>query len=201
MMAKTIFSQMAMEIYAYGYISNQKVEKSQRENIQKLKSGNNVVREDNTTENIQNSEKEYKNTKENSGRKLRDKKKSRSFSFIKPVDGGITTSEFGDMVDRNVSHKGHDWAVNTGTKIKASERGVVELAYYSQSYGYNILIRHNSKIQTRYAHMNKLYVKQGDKVKKGQVIGLSGSTGQSTGPHLHFEFIKNGIKINPLSML
>lgn len=124
-----------------------------------------------------------------------------TLSFIKPVNGGVTSSCFGDCVDRVSVHKGHDWAVPSGTSVMASEKGVVELAYYSESYGYNVLIQHSGQLETRYAHMSKLYVKQGEKVKKGQVLGLSGSTGDSTGPHLHFEIIKDGIKINPLSII
>ena len=185
MMTKTIFSQTAMEVYAYNYIAQCKVEKSSREDRIKLKS---------------------KQAGDNKAKTANDKaQKSKSgtlaLSFIKPVSGGWTSSYFGDSEDRISSHKGHDWAVPIGTEVKASEKGTVELAYYSTSYGYNVLVRHNKKIETRYAHMSKLYVNQGQTVEKGQVLGLSGSTGDSTGPHLHFEIIKNGVKVNPLTML
>ena len=187
MMTKTIFSQAVMEIYAYNYIAQCKVEKSSREDTIKLKSKQN---KDNKIKTNNAKDK----TQKNQGKSL-------AFSFIKPVEGGITSSGFGDNVDRANSHKGHDWAVPTGTEVKASERGTVRLAYYSESYGYNVLVKHSKKIETRYAHMSELFVRQGEEVKRGQVLGLSGSTGDSTGPHLHFEVIKNGVKVNPLSLL
>ena len=180
-MTKTVFSQTVMEIYAYNYITQCKVEKSSRENTVKLKS--------------------QKNTTEKNKTQATQKSKSKIKSFIMPVEGGVTSSCFGDEVDRTSIHKGHDWAVPSGTDVKASKKGVVELAYYSDSYGYNVLIKHSEMLETRYAHMSVLYVKQGDYVVQGQVLGLSGNTGESTGPHLHFEVIKNGIKINPLSVL
>ena len=119
--------------------------------------------------------------------------------FIKPIKGGITSSYFGDVVDRNACHKGHDWAVPVGTKVYGAEAGIVELAYYSESYGYNVLINHGNFVETRYAHMSELNVEKGQKVSRGQVIGLSGNTGDSTGPHLHFEVIINGKKVNPVN--
>lgn len=195
MMTRTIFTQAVMEIYAYKYIAQCKVEKSSREDTMRLKSIQN--------ETIKNETKGNKPETSNTNDKMQNTSVSNSlvFSFMKPIKGGVTSSCFGDYIDRKSVHKGHDWAVPCGTKVKASERGIVELAYYSDSYGYNVLIKHSDTLETRYAHMSELYVKQGDKVKKGQVLGLSGSTGDSTGPHLHFEVIKNGIKINPLSML
>ena len=99
------------------------------------------------------------------------------------------------------SHKGHDWAVPVGTKVVASATGIVEKAYFSQSYGYNVLIDHENGMKTRYAHMSKLYVTQGQRVKQEKIIGLSGNTGDSTGPHLHFEMIRKGQFINPLVTL
>ena len=63
-----------------------------------------------------------------------------------------------------------------------------------------MLLRHSDSMETRYAHMSELYVKQGENVERGQTLGLSGNTGDSTGPHLHFEVIRNGVKINPLSV-
>ena len=200
MMTRTIFTQAVMEIYAYKYMVQCKVEKSSRKDILQLKSRQNQTIENKTNEN---KTKENKEKNGNAKDKTQNTPVNQSlvFSFIKPVRGGITSSCFGDSIDRNSVHKGHDWAVPTGTRVKASEKGTVELAYYSESYGYNVLIRHSDTIETRYAHMSKLYVKQGDKVKKGETLGLSGSTGDSTGPHLHFEVIQNGIKINPLSVL
>ncbi len=184
MMTKMIFSQTVMEVYAYNYIAQCKVEKSSREEQIKLKSKQ--VRDN--------------KTKTANDKTHKSKSKSLAFSFMKPVSGGRTSSYFGDNVDRINSHKGHDWAVPVGTEVKAAEKGLVELAYYSQSYGYNVLVRHSKKTQTRYAHMSQLFVSQGEAVERGQILGLSGNTGDSTGPHLHFEVIKNGMKVNPLSI-
>ena len=119
----------------------------------------------------------------------------------KPVKGGITTSGFGDTISRTASHNGHDWAVNTGAKVRAAAEGVVELAYFSESYGYNILINHNNGFKTRYAHLSEVKVSKGEKVEQSQVIALSGSTGFSTGPHLHFEVHVGGVPVNPLNYL
>ena len=85
------------------------------------------------------------------------------------------------------------------TKVKAAKEGRVTLAYYSESYGYHDLINHGDFVETRYAHMSELKVEKGQKVSRGQVIGLSGNTGDSTGPHLHFEVIINGKKVNPVN--
>lgn len=189
MMIKTVFSQTIMEIYAYNYISQCKVEKSSRKDTILLKSSKN------------NGVKEQLVEKKIKGKQIKENQIKRdTFSFILPVEGGVTSSWFGDTVDRASTHKGHDWAVPDGTTVRSSERGVVELAYYSQSYGYNVLVRHSELLKTRYAHMSELYVKQGEPVERGEILGLSGSTGDSTGPHLHFEVIKNGIRINPMSV-
>lgn len=194
MMTKTIFSQDVMEIYAYNYIARCQVEKSSRGNKIQQKREQPETEKKATKENQRKETNAYDKTRSNTG-------KSEAFSFIVPIDGGVTSSGFGDVVDRTSIHKGHDWAVPSGTNVKASEKGVVELAYYSDSYGYNVLIRHNESLETRYAHMSVLYVEQGDSVEQGQILGLSGNTGDSTGPHLHFEVIKSGIKINPLSVM
>lgn len=98
-------------------------------------------------------------------------------------------------------HSGIDIAVSTGTSIKAAAAGTVEQAYYNSSYGYMILLNNGNNIKTLYAHNSKLLVKQGAKVKKGQVIAKSGNTGNSTGPHCHFEVRKNGTPVNPRSYL
>lgn len=181
-----------MEIYAYHYIAQCKVEKSSREDTIRLKSRQNEAVEKENMKKVSNA---------NDKTQKKEKSKSLAFSFIKPVEGGVTSSWFGDSVDRDHIHKGHDWAVPMGTNVKASEKGIVELAYYSDSYGYNVLIRHNEKYETRYAHMSELFVSKGEKVERGQALGLSGNTGDSTGPHLHFEVIKNGVKMNPLLIL
>ena len=119
-----------------------------------------------------------------------------SGEFTYPIDKSVysrVTSYWGD--GRN--HKAVDIAAAKGTKIFASLSGTVTYSGYRSDYGYNIIVDHGNGIQTRYAHCSKLYVKAGEKVTAGQTIALMGSTGQSTGPHLHFEVIINGTRVDP----
>ena len=182
------FYQLAVEIYAYGFIAknNDYREKESTAKVLTLKGNHKAI-------NIE-------NINVNSKTKVINKKNINVNNFVlkKPVKGGITTSGFGDTIPRNASHNGHDWAVNTGTKVRAAAEGVVELAYFSESYGYNILINHNNGFKTRYAHLSEVKVSKGEKVEQSQVIALSGSTGFSTGPHLHFEVVKDGKRVNPI---
>lgn len=116
---------------------------------------------------------------------------------VTPVSG-IITSRYGNRESiRNHSHSGLDIAAPTGTKIKAAAAGTVTFSGYSGGYGYVVKISHGSGVQTFYAHCSKLYVSKGDTVTAGQVIAAVGSTGNSTGPHLHFEVRKNGYTVNP----
>ena len=94
-----------------------------------------------------------------------------------------------------------DLAISSGTKIRASDGGTVISSGYSGSYGYVVRINHGGNRVTLYAHCSKLLVKAGDKVYQGQHIANVGSTGRSTGPHVHFEVIINGVKRNPLDYL
>jgi len=98
-------------------------------------------------------------------------------------------------------HYGIDIANKIGTPIYACDTGVVEVAGWGTGYGNQIVVNHGGGRKSRYGHLAKFYVKKGDTVEKGEVIGLMGSTGNSTGPHLHFEYIINGIKYNPLNYL
>jgi len=98
-------------------------------------------------------------------------------------------------------HTGLDIAGPTGTPLYASDDGVVELSGWSTGYGNNIIINHGNGTKTRYAHASKLYVAVGDTVVRGQTIAAMGSTGWSTGPHIHFEVIVGGGKKNPLSYI
>ena len=98
-------------------------------------------------------------------------------------------------------HKGLDWAVPTGTAVMASSGGTVIKAGWGSGYGYVVYIDHGDGRQTRYAHLSKVLVKAGQKVVQGQKIALSGNTGRSTGPHLHFEILINGTHVNPLNHL
>lgn len=97
-------------------------------------------------------------------------------------------------------HSGVDYAAPKGTAIYASGNGIVEMARYVNGYGNYVKIRHNSEYETAYGHMQRFAsgIRSGVRVKKGQIIGYVGSTGRSTGPHLHFEILRNGQRINPL---
>jgi len=99
------------------------------------------------------------------------------------------------------SHKGLDIANKTGTPLYAAEAGTVERSGWNTGYGYNVVINHGGGLKTLYAHSSKLRVKAGDKVSRGDVVADMGSTGWSTGPHIHFEVIVNGVKQNPLNYI
>ena len=118
-----------------------------------------------------------------------------------PVDG-IISSAFGAREDplegTEKAHKGIDIAIDINTEVSATASGVVSSARYSDSYGYIVEIDHGNGYLTKYAHNNSLSVKTGDFVAKGQTVALSGNTGYSTGPHLHYEVVCNGTPINPL---
>lgn len=94
-------------------------------------------------------------------------------------------------------HRALDIANKLGTPIYAADTGTVEYAGWGKGYGIQIVIDHGGGKKTRYAHLSKLYIKKGDEVEKGEAIGAMGSTGRSTGSHLHFEIIINSVKYNP----
>lgn len=125
-------------------------------------------------------------------------------SFIKPIEGTIS-STFGWRTPTTVTvpkyHTGLDIAAKTGTDIQVVADGIVEFAAYSGSYGKLVKINHGNGVETWYAHTSKIYVKVGDEVKAGDIIAAVGSTGNSTGPHLHFEIRINGEHVNPQSYL
>ena len=106
------------------------------------------------------------------------------------------------ILNKRILHSGVDYAAPKGSRIYASGDGVVKRAEWAGGYGKYIVVRHNSEFSTGYAHLNSYArgIKPGVRVKQGQVIGYVGSTGRSTGPHLHFEIIKNGKKIDPLKV-
>jgi len=118
---------------------------------------------------------------------------------FKYISSGFTTGlRYVKAFNTYTGHRAIDYAAPIGTPIRAVGDGTVVLAGYSGGYGNKISLRHNGTYTTNYAHLSKYAVGYGDRVKQGQVIGYVGSTGFSTGPHLHYEMVKNGVKINPL---
>ena len=118
-------------------------------------------------------------------------------SLIRPVSG-IITSRFGAAsAIRRSSHTGLDLATSSGTPIKAAASGTVTFSGYKGSYGNLIVITHENGVQTYYGHCSQLYLSAGATVSQGQTIAAVGSTGNSTGPHLHFEVRVNGTAYNP----
>ena len=118
--------------------------------------------------------------------------------FLNPTEG-ILTSAFGERWGRK--HKGIDIGADTGTDIYATLDGVVKYAGTQNGYGNYIEISHDGGFETAYAHCDKLLVKTGDIVSRGQIIAYVGSTGNSTGPHLHFEVKLNGECCDPLEFV
>ena len=122
-------------------------------------------------------------------------------TYVRPISGGVQTSGFGrrSAPTRGASsyHKGIDWATPTGTPVYASCGGTVAKAGWGSGYGYVVYINHEDGRQTRYAHLSKVLVSAGQTVKQGDRIALSGNTGISTGPHLHFEMKLNGVLLDP----
>jgi murein DD-endopeptidase MepM/ murein hydrolase activator NlpD len=95
-------------------------------------------------------------------------------------------------------HTGIDFSVVTGTKIYSTADGIISKAERKGGFGKQIIIQHKDDYSTRYGHLSKIIVKKGDIVKKGQLIGLSGNTGITTGPHLHYEIMHYNVSMNPL---
>ncbi len=123
---------------------------------------------------------------------------------LNPTEGrlsspfGYRKSPFGQNMQ---FHKGVDIANSSGTTIKAAGKGTVIFSGYKNGYGKTVIINHNNSYKTLYAHNRKLLVNTGDNVEKGQSIAEMGSTGRSTGSHLHFEIHKSGKLLDPLSLL
>ena len=126
----------------------------------------------------------------------------RHIPSIRPVNGGFLNSNFGyrqDPID-NVRrfHQGQDFAVPTGTPIFAPADGIVKRAYYIGGFGNHIKLEHSSGYTTTFSHLSKIFVRHGQKIKRGDVIGETGNTGRSTAPHLHYEVHYRGTPKNPL---
>lgn len=124
-------------------------------------------------------------------------KASIGISLIRPVSGTITSRFGAGSKIRRSSHTGLDIATSTGTPIAAAASGTVTFSGYKGSYGNMIVISHGNGVQTYYGHCSKLYVSAGTQVSQGQTIAAVGSTGNSTGPHLHLEVRVNGVAYNP----
>lgn len=122
-----------------------------------------------------------------------------------PVNVGYNSSSFGWRVDpfsgRSAFHEGLDFTAQTGTPIYAAAGGVVTASEQMPDYGKIIKISHGAGLETRYAHASVLLVGVGEVVKKGQLIARVGSTGRSTGPHLHFEVRRDGAPLDPRKFL
>ena len=129
--------------------------------------------------------------------------------FCSPIGSGWerrVTSEFGNRVDpitgKRKGHTGMDLAVPTGTPIRAALGGTVTVSKYNAGgYGYYVMIDHGNGLATLYGHCSQLLARVGQNVQAGDIIALSGSTGRSTGPHLHFEVRVNGERANPRAYL
>lgn len=124
--------------------------------------------------------------------------------FIRPVSYKINSkygSRFHPILKRVQKHTGVDFAAPTGTPIRAVADGVVQYANWRGGYGKMVLLGHSNSWSSLYGHASKLIVKNGQRVKQGQVIAYVGSTGRSTGPHLHFEILKNGERVNPENLI
>ena len=122
-----------------------------------------------------------------------------------PLDNSVLTSGFGNRVSPitglNHQHKGIDLAAPEGTKVYACKGGTVAIASYDMTYGNYIILDHENKTQSVYAHLSAMLVKTGEEISRGAVIGKVGSTGASTGPHLHFEIRVNGAAQDPRRLL
>lgn len=123
-----------------------------------------------------------------------------SIPNIKPLNGSIT-STFGlrihPVYNLPLFHQGIDISASTGTHVQTTGDGIVAFAGGDKGYGQMIAVNHGYGYKTIYAHLSKLMVRQGQKVSRGDIIALSGNTGTSTGPHLHYEVQKNNVKVNP----
>jgi murein DD-endopeptidase MepM/ murein hydrolase activator NlpD len=119
----------------------------------------------------------------------------------RPIDGGELSSPFGNRIDplngRGAFHAGLDFSAPQGTVIVAAAGGSVAYAGFRADYGWTVEIDHGNGLATRYAHASRLLVTAGALVMPGERVALVGSTGRSTGPHLHFEVLRDGAQVNP----
>jgi lysostaphin len=120
---------------------------------------------------------------------------------ITPVSAPFNASGFGRRIDpftgQWAMHEGIDFLADLGTPVVAAAGGIIQFAGFHPQYGFMIDIDHGNDLVTRYAHLSKLFVKEGDVVQRTKRIALSGNTGRSTGPHVHFEVRFRGAAQNP----
>ena len=123
----------------------------------------------------------------------------------RPVHEGYISSYFGERADpfdgEEAFHKGMDFASGAGNDVLAVASGIVTWAGPREGYGNLIEINHGNGLTTRYGHASRVLVNVGDEVQRGQAIAVVGSTGRSTGPHVHFEVLKNGAQVNPMGFV
>jgi murein DD-endopeptidase MepM/ murein hydrolase activator NlpD len=119
--------------------------------------------------------------------------------LLNPISNALVSSPFGFRWGR--PHQGIDLAAPVGTPIQSAENGKVVYSSWKQGYGNFVVVDHGHGFETHYAHCSKILVHLGQSVKKGQLIARVGNTGNSTGPHLHFEVVANGVHRNPIKFL
>ena len=146
----------------------------------------------------------YRFTSKNGKSNFYDKngKSSKKTLMKTPLNGARLSSGFGNrkhpILGFTKMHRGIDFAAPVGTPILAAGDGVIEYSGWNGTYGKYIRIKHNGTYKTAYAHLSKIFKKRGMRIKQGDIIGTLGSTGRSTGPHLHYEIIIGGRQVNPL---
>jgi len=144
----------------------------------------------------------FKDQKNNIGYYSKDGKSIEKALMKTPINGARLSSSFGlrkhPILGYNKLHQGTDFAAPKGTPIMASGSGTIEMASWNGAYGKYVRIRHNSTYKTAYAHLSRFgkNIRRGAKVQQGQIIGYVGSTGRSTGPHLHYEVLIKNKRVN-----
>ncbi|HOA06890.1 MAG TPA: LysM peptidoglycan-binding domain-containing M23 family metallopeptidase [Spirochaetota bacterium] len=132
-----------------------------------------------------------------------DRQKFLNAGFTSPIASKQTrlTSSFGTRKDpftgEHEFHEGIDLACPLGTPVRTARDGIIVVAGNEGGYGNLVVVRHSNGYETYYGHLSKFLVKEGQRVKKGDIVALSGNTGRTTGPHLHYEIRKNGKALNP----
>ncbi len=133
------------------------------------------------------------------------KSKAIRYPIANPAEGRSVSSSFGHRLDpilgRRAMHAGMDFRAPSGAQIRATGAGVVKAAGWNGGYGRMVEIDHGDGFTTRYAHMSRILVAKGQKIAPGTVLGMVGSSGRSTGPHLHYEVRRNGKALNPLRFI